>query len=225
MAGIETIADEAALQDLDARYSEVRRKMEALGPVNPQALEEYEEAQQRQDFLSAQRQDLLDSIRDTEKAIHDIDGESRRRFGEAFHAINANFRQMFNVLFAGGTGEMRLTDEENLAESGIDIVASPPGKRLQSVLLLSGGEKSLTAMALLMAIFQYTPSPFCVLDEVDAPLDETEYRTPYQAAAGMAANPVHRNHPFEAHDGGCAVTIWRDDAGTRRLETCVGEVR
>jgi len=169
---IETVEDETALQELDSRYAEIQRKIEALGPVNPQALEEYEEAQQRQNFLNAQRQDLLDSIRDTEKAIHEIDTESRKRFGEAFHAINANFREMFRVLFGGGAGEMRLTDEENLAESGIDIVASPPGKRLQSVLLLSGGEKSLTAMALLMAIFQYTPSPFCVLDEVDAPLDE-----------------------------------------------------
>ncbi len=170
--GMETVADDAVLRDLDAKYGEVRRKIEALGPVNPQALEEFEEAQQRQDFLSAQRQDLLDSIRDTENAIQQIDGESRKRFGEAFHAINANFREMFKTLFAGGIGEMRLTDEENLAESGIDIVASPPGKKLQSVLLLSGGEKSLTAMALLMAIFQYTPSPFCILDEVDAPLDE-----------------------------------------------------
>jgi chromosome segregation protein len=160
------------LEELEANYAEVRRKIEALGPVNPTALEEFEEAQERQEFLSAQRQDLIDSIRDTERAIQEIDNESRKRFGEAFHAINANFRKMFEVLFGGGTGEMRLTDEENLAESGIDIVASPPGKRLQSVLLLSGGEKSLTAMALLMSIFQYTPSPFCILDEVDAPLDE-----------------------------------------------------
>ncbi len=170
--GMETVADEAALQDIDAKYAEVLRKIEGLGPVNPQALEEFEEAQNRQEFLAAQRQDLLDSIRDTENAIQQIDGESRKRFGEAFHAINANFREMFKTLFGGGIGEMRLTDEENLAESGIDIVASPPGKKLQSVLLLSGGEKSLTAMALLMSIFQYTPSPFCILDEVDAPLDE-----------------------------------------------------
>ncbi len=168
----ETILNEEALQGLDAKYSDVRRKIEALGPVNPQALEEFEEAQQRQDFLTAQRADLLDSIRDTEKAIGEIDGESRKRFSEAFNAINANFREMFKTLFGGGVGEMRLTDEENLADSGIDIVASPPGKRLQSVLLLSGGEKSLTAMALLMSIFQYSPSPFCILDEVDAPLDE-----------------------------------------------------
>jgi len=119
-----------------------------------------------------QRQDLLDSIRDTEKAIHEIDVESRKRFSEAFEAVNGFFREMFRTLFGGGVGEMRLTDETNIAESGIDIVASPPGKRLQNVLLLSGGEKSLTAMALLMAIFRYTPSPFCILDEVDAPLDE-----------------------------------------------------
>ncbi len=165
-------AEEASVSDLEIQYSEMRRKIEALGPVNPQALEEFEEAQQRQDFLTAQRQDLLDSIRDTEKAIHEIDNESRKRFAEAFQVINNNFREMFKVLFGGGVGEMRLTDEENAAESGIDIVASPPGKKLQSVLLLSGGEKSLTAMALLMGIFQYTPSPFCILDEVDAPLDE-----------------------------------------------------
>jgi chromosome segregation protein len=168
----EMVAETAALEEIEAKYTEVRRKIEALGPVNPQALEEFEEAEQRQEFLNAQRQDLLDSIRDTEKAIQAIDSESRKRFAEAFHAINENFREIFKVLFSGGVGEMRLTDEDNVAESGIDIVASPPGKRLQSVLLLSGGEKSLTAMALLMAIFQYTPSPFCILDEVDAPLDE-----------------------------------------------------
>ena len=170
--GTETIPEAGELESLDAKYGEARRKIEALGPVNSQATEEFEEAQQRQEFLQTQRQDLLDSIRDIEKAIGEIDAESRKRFAEAFHAINANFRELFKTLFGGGTGEMRLTDEENLAESGVDIVASPPGKKLQSVLLLSGGEKSLTAMALLMAVFQYTPSPFCILDEVDAPLDE-----------------------------------------------------
>ncbi|MBV8841640.1 MAG: chromosome segregation protein SMC [Bryobacterales bacterium] len=159
-------------EEAEQRYQEIRAKIDALGPVNPQALEEYREAQQRYDFLNTQRQDLLDSIRDTEKAIHDLDIESRRRFKEAFDSINEHFREMFRTLFGGGQGEMRLTDEENIGDSGIDIMASPPGKRLQNVALLSGGEKSLTAMALLMAIFRYTPSPFCILDEVDAPLDE-----------------------------------------------------
>jgi chromosome segregation protein len=184
---METVPEEWALQEIETKYNDLRRSIEALGPVNPNALEEFEEAQQRFEFLNAQRQDLLDSIRDTEKAIHEIDNESRKRFGEAFREINENFREMFKVLFGGGIGEMRLTDEENLAESGIDIVASPPGKRLQSVLLLSGGEKSLTAMALLMAIFQYTPSPFCILDEVDAPLDEPNIERLTRLLKEMAA--------------------------------------
>ncbi|MBS1876361.1 MAG: chromosome segregation protein SMC [Acidobacteria bacterium] len=170
--GEETVLDDAALAEAEARYQEIRGRIDALGPVNADALAEHQEAQQRYDFLNAQRQDLIDSIKDTERAIQDLDQESRKRFGEAFEAINSNFKEMFTTLFGGGSAEMRLTDETNLAESGIDIVASPPGKKLQSVLLLSGGEKSLTAMALLMAIFRYQPSPFCVLDEVDAPLDE-----------------------------------------------------
>ena len=171
-AGEETVLEDEALAECEQKAADLRARIEALGPVNPEALEQYQEAQQRYEFLNVQRQDLLDSIRDTEKALHDIDVESRKRFTEAFAAINEHFREMFVTLFGGGIGEMRLTDEENVAESGIDIVASPPGKKLQNVLLLSGGEKSLTAMALLMAIFRYQPSPFCILDEVDAPLDE-----------------------------------------------------
>ncbi len=173
LAGDETVADAEAIAEAEAQANEVRRRIEALGPVNPAAMEEFQEAQQRQEFLTAQRQDLIDSIRDTEKAIQEIDQVSRRKFSEAFEAINANFRVVFQTLFGGGTGEMRLTDQENLADSGIEIVCSPPGKRLQNVLLLSGGEKALAAVALLMAIFKYQPSPFCVMDEVDAPLDES----------------------------------------------------
>jgi chromosome segregation protein len=171
-AGEETVLEDDALAEAEQKAADLRARIEALGPVNPEALEQFQESQQRYEFLNVQRQDLLDSIRDTEKALHDIDVESRKRFTEAFAAINDHFREMFVTLFGGGVGEMRLTDEENVAESGIDIVASPPGKKLQNVLLLSGGEKSLTAMALLMAIFRYQPSPFCILDEVDAPLDE-----------------------------------------------------
>jgi chromosome segregation protein len=170
--GSEIAFDDDGLAEAERLYQEIKAKIEAMGPVNPQALEEFHEAQQRYDFLNAQRQDLLDSIRDTEKAIHEIDTVSRQKFAEAFEAINTNFRQAFQTLFGGGTGEMRLTDELNQADSGIDIVASPPGKKLQNVLLLSGGEKALTALSLLMAIFRYQPSPFCILDEVDAPLDE-----------------------------------------------------
>ena len=172
LAAPEFPLDPMALAEADRLYRDVKSRIEALGPINPSALGEYEVAMQRQEFLTAQRKDLIDSIRDTEKAIHDIDQVSKAKFVEAFNIINQNFRECFTTLFGGGTGEMRLTDEENANESGIDIVASPPGKKLQSILLLSGGEKALAALALLMAIFRFQPSPFCVLDEVDAPLDE-----------------------------------------------------
>ncbi len=153
-------------------YKEMRTRLENMGPVNMMALEEYQETAQRHEFLETQRQDLLQSIENTLNTIKEIDTISRQKFEEAFNRINENFSRTFSKLFGGGQGFMRLTDLENSIESGIDVVASPPGKKLQNVLLLSGGEKALTALALLVGIFQYQPSPFCILDEVDAPLDE-----------------------------------------------------
>jgi chromosome segregation protein len=162
--------DELAVED--QAYREMRARLDAMGPVNMMALEEYKETAERHEFLGTQRKDLLDAIENTTATIREIDQVSRQKFEEAFHRINENFQATFRKLFGGGHGFMRLTDLENSAESGIDVVASPPGKKLQNVLLLSGGEKALTALALLVGIFQYTPSPFCILDEVDAPLDE-----------------------------------------------------
>ena len=156
----------------DQAHREMRARLDAMGPVNMMALEEYKETAERHQFLGTQRKDLLDAIENTAATIREIDQVSRQKFEEAFHKINENFQATFRTLFGGGHGFMRLTDLENSAESGIDVVASPPGKKLQNVLLLSGGEKALTALALLVGIFQYTPSPFCILDEVDAPLDE-----------------------------------------------------
>ncbi len=162
----------AELAAEDARYHELRARLDAMGPVNMMALEEYNEIAARHSFLESQRKDLMESIQNTQNTIREIDVISRQLFQEAFEKINENFQMTFRKLFGGGQGFMKLTDEENTAESGIDVVASPPGKRLQNVLLLSGGEKALTALALLVGIFQYQPSPFCILDEVDAPLDE-----------------------------------------------------
>jgi chromosome segregation protein len=156
----------------DQLYRDMRAKLEAMGPVNMMALEEYKETAERHGFLETQRKDLISSIENTAATIKEIDLFSRQKFEEAFSRINENFQGTFKKLFGGGHAFMKLTDQENSAESGIDVVASPPGKRLQSVLLLSGGEKALTALALLVGIFQYAPSPFCILDEVDAPLDE-----------------------------------------------------
>jgi len=156
----------------DQLYRDMRSRLEAMGPVNMMALEEYKETAERHAFLENQRKDLITSIENTTATIKEIDQISRQKFEEAFARINENFQATFKKLFGGGHAFMKLTDEENSAESGIDVVASPPGKRLQNVLLLSGGEKALTALALLVGIFQYAPSPFCILDEVDAPLDE-----------------------------------------------------
>jgi chromosome segregation protein len=161
------------LHEEDEAAKALKQRLEAMGPVNMMALEEYTETAQRHEFLETQRKDLLDSIENTQASIKEIDDVSHQKFDEAFKIINENFSATFTKLFGGGQGFMRLTDELNSAESGIDIIASPPGKKLQNVLLLSGGEKALTALSLLVGIFQFQPAPFCVLDEVDAPLDET----------------------------------------------------
>jgi len=164
-------ADDLAIEEEAGR--ELRQKIEAMGPVNMMALEEYKETAERHAFLESQRKDLIDSIENTRETIREIDVISRTKFDEAFARINENFAKVFAKLFHGGQAFLRLTDVENQAESGLEIVASPPGKKLQNVLLLSGGEKALTALSLLVGIFQYQPAPFCVLDEVDAALDET----------------------------------------------------
>jgi chromosome segregation protein len=153
-------------------YEELRERVENFGAINMRALEEYQELDQRFQFLSGQRADIEKSIADTQKAIAEINRRSIEQFQEAFDRVRANFIEVFQMLFRGGQCDLRLLDEGDVLESGIDIIAQPPGKRLQNVLLLSGGEKALTALALLIAIFRYRPSPFCVLDEVDAPLDD-----------------------------------------------------
>lgn len=157
----------------ETSYREMKERLESMGPINMMALEEFKECEERSVFLTRERDDLLASIADTEQAIAELDRASRERFEQAFTQINANFTQAFTALFGGGTAEMRLDEPDSSGEQGLVIVAQPPGKRMQNVMLLSGGEKALTALALLIAIFRFQPSPFCVLDEVDAPLDES----------------------------------------------------
>ena len=174
-SSIQRISAEALMAEDEAARS-LRKRMEAMGPVNMMALDELREASERHTFLETQRKDLLDSIENTTASIREIDQVSREKFDEAFRIINENFSTTFTKLFGGGQAFMRLTETEEGNEkdlAGLDIIASPPGKKLQNVLLLSGGEKALTALALLVGTFQFQPAPFCVLDEVDAPLDET----------------------------------------------------
>jgi chromosome segregation protein len=162
----------AAAMTAEEAIAELRARIDRLGPVNMMAIQQFTELDERRGFLTTQRQDLVDSIAQTNEAIKRIDETTHSRFRDAFAAINSNFQQTFTTLFGGGRAGLTLLDESDPLESGIDIVASPPGKRLQSVMLLSGGEKALTAIALMFAIFRYKPSPFCLLDEIDAPLDD-----------------------------------------------------
>ena len=164
---------------------ELKAKIDRLGPVNMMAIEQFDDLETRHLFLTTQRKDLIDSIAQTSEAIKRIDETSKARFAEAFVAIQQNFQVTFSTLFGGGHAGLTLLDENDPLESGIDIVASPPGKRLQSVQLLSGGEKALTAIALMFAIFRYKPSPFCLLDEIDAPLDDANVGRFVEMLRGM----------------------------------------
>ena len=158
--------------NLRSRVTELTSVVERMGEINLTAIEEYEERSKRHDYLVAQKEDLDKALSQLEQAIRQMNRESRKLFKDTFDEVNARFQQMFPRIFGGGRAELRLTDPENILETGIDIIAMPPGKKLTSIELMSGGEKALTAVALIFAIFQFKPSPFCLLDEVDAPLDE-----------------------------------------------------
>jgi len=154
------------------RQAELQRFIDDMGEVNLMAIDEYQQLEDRYNFLCSQRDDLEESLKALQQAIQRINRTTRKRFLETFQLVNVKFRELFPRLFCGGSAELRLTDENDLLETGIDIVVQPPGKKLQNVTLLSGGEKALTAVALIFAIFLIKPSPFCLLDEVDAPLDD-----------------------------------------------------
>lgn len=162
----------AAQRDPEGEIHRLRRQIRSLGAVNPDAVEQHAAAQERYEFLTSQRADLEAAREQLEGAIQEIDAASRETFLRAFQEIAAAFDEMFQKLFGGGTTELRLTEPDNVLETGIDVIVQPPGKKQQNLLLLSGGERALTAAAMLFALLKVRPSPFCVLDEVDAPLDE-----------------------------------------------------
>jgi chromosome segregation protein len=156
----------------ERRLRELRQLIDGIGEVNLTAIEEFRELEERWQFLTTQQEDLRQSLEGLQTAIAKINRTTRKRFRETFDQINGKFQEIFPRLFRGGKAELKMTDENDLLETGIEIVAQPPGKKLQSVNLLSGGEKALTAVALIFSIFLIKPSPFCMLDEVDAPLDD-----------------------------------------------------
>jgi chromosome segregation protein len=198
----------------------LRGKIDKLGPVNMMAIEQFDELETRHTFLTTQRKDLIDSIAATNAAIEKIDETSKVRFREAFEAINRNFQETFSTLFGGGHAGITLLDDQDPLESGIDIVASPPGKRLQNVQLLSGGEKALTAISLMFAIFKYKPSPFCLLDEIDAPLDDANIGRFVEMLKGMLHHTqfiliTHNRKTMEIADRLYGVTM--EEPGVSKL--------
>jgi len=160
-------------QEEEDRLVDLRNKIQEMGAVNLGTLEEYDELKTRYDFMTNQQEDLNKSIAELEEAISRINNTTKKKLREAFEALRVKFSEVFVTLFGGGRAELVLTDENNILETGIDIIAQPPGKKLQNLHLLSGGEKALTALSLQFASFLIKPTPLCILDEADAPLDES----------------------------------------------------
>ena len=204
----------------DEMVLDLRAKIDRMGPVNMMAIDQFDDLETRHQFLTTQRKDLIDSIAATSEAIKKIDKTTRERFTEAFTEINQNFAKTFTTLFGGGRAGLMMLDESDALESGIDIIAQPPGKRLQSVQLLSGGEKALTAMALMFAIFQYRPSPVCLLDEIDAPLDDANIGRFVEMLQGMQDHTqfiliTHNRKTMEIADRLYGVTM--EEPGVSKL--------
>jgi chromosome segregation protein len=168
-----TLAISEVSEEERERLPELKAKLDSIGPVSLGSIEEYDELKERHEFLSAQHEDLQKSIAELEEAISRINATTRKKLREAYSALREKFSEVFVKLFGGGRAELVLTDESNILETGIDIIAQPPGKRFQNITLLSGGEKTLTALALLFSGFLIKPTPLCILDEADAALDES----------------------------------------------------
>ncbi|TDI11906.1 MAG: chromosome segregation protein SMC [Acidobacteria bacterium] len=217
------LSAEAVAEEL----AEVKRKIDSLGPVNVMAVDEFTELEERYTFLLAQQKDLQESVRSLRETITRINKQSRERFRFAFEQVRSNFSEIFRFLFGGGRADLILEEGEDVLEAGVDITAQPPGKRLQNIALLSGGEKALTALSVLFAIFRFRPSPFCVLDEADAPLDEANIQRFNQLIRSMSDDTqfvliTHSKRTMETSDVLYGVTM--EEPGVSRLvSVCFGE--
>ncbi|MDH3997209.1 MAG: chromosome segregation protein SMC [Desulfuromonadales bacterium] len=210
------------------RRDYLQKRIDEIGEVNLMAIDEFEELEQRYTFLTVQQEDLQTSLEGLQAAITKINRTTRKRFRETFDLVNAQFRELFPRLFNGGQAELQLTDENDLLETGIEVVAQPPGKKLQNVTLLSGGEKALTAVAMIFSIFMIKPSPFCLLDEVDAPLDDANIGRFNEIVTKMAATSqfiiiTHNKRTMEIADNLYGITM--EEPGVSKLvSVCMKEV-
>jgi len=213
-------------RDLDAvrtRHEELTAKLDGLGAVNLVADEEYRELEERLTFLRTQHDDLVGSVKDLERALRGMTRTAQERFQQAFDEVNRHFQDIFSRLFEGGRAELRMVEPEegeDPLELGVELMAQPRGKRLQAVSLMSGGEKALTGLALLFAIFYFRPSPFCVLDEVDAPLDDANIHRFLRVLRELVSHTqfvviTHNRKTMEAADVLYGVTM--EEPGLSRL--------
>ncbi|MGE5597711.1 MAG: chromosome segregation protein SMC, partial [Hyphomicrobiales bacterium] len=203
------------VEETRRRIEDIRRQIRRLGPINEEAPEDYRESKERYEFLTTQMRDLTEAEGQLREAIAQLNEEIRVRFATTFERVNESFKQYFTAFFGGGSAQLLLTDPENLAEAGIEIEAQPPGKRVKSLTLLSGGERSLTAVALLFALLSANPAPFCVLDEVDAALDEANVGRFREALKGLAERTqflvvTHNRRTVEAADAIYGVSMGKD---------------
>jgi len=213
-------ATEADDEERDRRAESIRERLQRLGEVNPAALTDLEELRTRRDFLVAQRDDLERSLEDLKRTIGRLTRTSRERFEATFAAANERLTEVFPKLFPGGKARLELTEPEDGGEAGVEIVVQPSGKKLQSLSLLSGGEKALTAAALILSLFLIRPTPFCLLDEVDAPLDEANIGRFNQLIRDMASASqfvliTHNRRTMEAADTLYGITM--EEAGVSKV--------
>jgi len=198
-------ADESQEEDLGARLESARGRLLRIGEVSVGAIDELRELEERAEFLRTQKNDLEASIADLERTIQKLNRASKTRFAETFAEVNEKFQEIFPRLFRGGEARLVLTDESNMLETGVEIVVRPPGKRLDTVTLLSGGEKALVAVSLLFSLFLINPTPFCFLDEIDAPLDDANIGRFTQLLREMSAHSqfiviTHNKRTMQAAD-------------------------
>ena len=212
--------EEFDISEAEERAGELRRKVHNMGSVNMAAIDELEEVAERFEFLTKQKADLEESLSSLDRAIQKINRTTKERFATTFELVNEKFKKLYPRLFKGGEAYLEMTDPDNVLETGIEIIAQPPGKKLQSINLLSGGEKALTAVSLLFAIFLIKPAPFCLLDEVDAPLDDANVDRYNEIVKEMSKRTqfiviTHNKRTMQVTD--CLFGVTMQEPGVSRL--------
>ena len=228
LAEIEPGAELPPLDEIEENLEKLRRDRERLGAVNLRAEEELREVEAQHTSLTTERDDLVEAIKRLRQGIQSLNREARERLLTSFEIVNGHFKRLFVELFGGGEAALHLIESDDPLEAGLEIIAKPPGKKPQTLSLLSGGEQALTALALIFAVFLTNPSPICVLDEVDAPLDDHNVERFCNLLHEMTStdrDALHHHHAQSDHDGADEPAVRRHHGRARRLATGLGRPR